>query len=233
MSRRAILWDFDGTLVERPGLWRRCLFDVLDEHEPGHGIDADALAPYLKSGFPWHSPEVEHAELNDPDNWWETVGKLFARGYQAVGIADDRATVLAAKVRAHYCDPRHWNVFPDVVPVLTRLREAGWRHAILSNHVPELRQLVASLGLADLFDDIVNSAETGFEKPHPRAFALAQERLKDPDEVWMVGDNPVADVAGAEACGIPAVLVRRQGDPTTVTRYADDLWAVEAAIARG
>jgi FMN phosphatase YigB (HAD superfamily) len=46
-----------------------------------------------------------------------------------------------------------------------------------------------------------------------------------PAEVWMVGDNVVADVLGAEAVGISAVLVRRP-DPRAA-RYADSLAGVE------
>jgi ribonucleotide monophosphatase NagD (HAD superfamily) len=45
----------------------------------------------------------------------------------------------------------------------------------------------------------------------------------------MVGDNVVADVLGAEAVGIPAVLVRRPG-PRAV-RYADTLAGVEEFLA--
>jgi putative hydrolase of the HAD superfamily len=68
------------------------------------------------------------------------------------------------------------------------------------------------------------SAETGFEKPHPQAFASVLDRL-EPAEAWMIGDNVVADVLGAEALGIPAVLVRRP-DPRAA-RYADSLAGVE------
>jgi FMN phosphatase YigB (HAD superfamily) len=45
----------------------------------------------------------------------------------------------------------------------------------------------------------------------------------------MVGDNVVADVLGAEAVGIPAVLVRRP-DPRAV-RYADSLAGVEPFLS--
>src|SRR5437588_9596124 len=31
------LWDFDGTLAERPGMWGGCMLEVLDDHEPNHG----------------------------------------------------------------------------------------------------------------------------------------------------------------------------------------------------
>ncbi|MFI5884541.1 HAD hydrolase-like protein [Streptomyces sp. NPDC051554] len=33
------------------------------------------------------------------------------------------------------------------------------------------------------------------------------DRAGSPERVWMVGDNPVADVAGAQALGIPGILV--------------------------
>jgi FMN phosphatase YigB (HAD superfamily) len=68
------------------------------------------------------------------------------------------------------------------------------------------------------------SAETGYEKPHERAFASVLEQLR-PAQAWMVGDNVVADVLGAGAVGIPAVLVRRP-DPRAA-RFADSLLAVE------
>ena len=44
----------------------------------------------------------------------------------------------------------------------------------------------------------------------------------------MVGDNPVADVAGAQAAGIPAVLVRQEG-PAELR--ADGLMDAVALIA--
>ena len=59
----------------------------------------------------------------------------------------------------------------------------------------------------------------------PRGSVL--ERLR-PAQVWMVGDNVVADVLGAEALGVPAVLVRRP-DPRAA-RYADSLADVPAFL---
>jgi ribonucleotide monophosphatase NagD (HAD superfamily) len=44
----------------------------------------------------------------------------------------------------------------------------------------------------------------------------------------MIGDNPTADVGGAEAAGIPAILVRT--DSADVTRRARDLYAAAAII---
>jgi putative hydrolase of the HAD superfamily len=209
---RAILWDFDGTLAFREGMWRGCLTEVLDEHEHGHAISADDFRDALRDGFPWHTPEVGHGHLDTADAWWEPVEAILARAYAGVGFADDRARELARLARARYVDPMHgWALFEDTRPTLERLRDAGWRHVILSNHVPELEAIATALGLDDLVAAIVNSAHTGYEKPHPQAFAAGRRAAGDPEELWMVGDNPVADVAGAGSAGIRAILARAGG----------------------
>ena len=228
---RAILWDFDGTLAHRPGMWSGCLLETLDEHAAGHGVEPDRLGPLLRDGFPWHRPDVEHPELCEPDAWWRHLEALLGRAYEGVGIDHARALELARLVRARYVDSsRGWTLYDDTVPVLQQLRRNGWRHAILSNHVPELPSLVDGLGISALFDVVLTSAATGYEKPNRKAFELALERCGQPTEVWMVGDNPVADVEGAEAAGIPAILVRTE--PERRCRSARDLYEAAAIVAR-
>ena len=226
---RVILWDFDETLAQRPGRWNACLRETLDEHVPGHGIEREQLRPFLKGGFPWHTPERAHPELCEPEAWWERVEALLVAAYEGVGLEEARARSLARLARERYVDPSvGWRLFPDTVPVLEELRADGWTHAILSNHVPELPALVEALGLGELVEVVLTSALTGYEKPHRAAFELALERCGSPQEVWMVGDNPVADVEGAEAVGIPAVLVRTEG---SVARHAADLYGVPAFLS--
>jgi putative hydrolase of the HAD superfamily len=229
---RVVLWDFDGTLAHRPGMWRGCMTETLDEHEHGHGIDPDQLRPFLRDGFPWHRPEIAHPELCEPEHWWTHVEALLAAAYEGVGIQAVRARELARLARQRYVDASQgWRLFSDTKPTLESLRESGWRHAILSNHVPELPALVDGLGLSGLIDVVLTSAATGYEKPNPRAFEHALEACGRPREVWMVGDNPVADAAGAEAVGIPAVLVRSVDGQHT--RTLPDLGGLSAIMAAG
>jgi putative hydrolase of the HAD superfamily len=77
---------------------------------------------------------------------------------------------------------------------------------------------------------VLNSAVTGFEKPHPRAFALALASAGQPAVAWMIGDNPVADVGGAVATGLGAILVRTS-PPDPGIRYAAGLADVAAIVA--
>jgi putative hydrolase of the HAD superfamily len=224
-----ILWDFDGTLAARRGMWRECLAETLDEHEPGHGVEPDDLVPYLRDAFPWHRPDVSHPELSRPGAWWAAVEGVLASAYSGVGYGSERATELARLAHARYVDTTlGWRLFEDTVPVLRRLSADGWRHVILSNHVPELPEMVDALGLGQFVDLALTSATTGFEKPHPDAFAIALKAVGSPARVWMVGDSLEADVEGAETVGIPAILVR--ASRPRGARYAADLWEVERLL---
>jgi putative hydrolase of the HAD superfamily len=228
---RLLIWDFDGTLAHRRGEtgWSTLLAEVLDGEDPGHRHSAETFRPHLRSGFPWHQPEIAHPELCEAEAWWASVRPLLARAYEAAGYPPPRAVELAAAAQQLYVDPTvGWTLFDDTLPALERLSQAGWTHAILSNHVPELRQIVGGLGLDGSVAAVSCSAETGYEKPHERAFASVLDLLR-PTESWMVGDNAVADFLGAEAVGIPAVLVRRP-DPRA-TRYADSLAGVERFLS--
>jgi putative hydrolase of the HAD superfamily len=205
--KKVVLWDFDGTLVAFTS-WRYAIMDVLDEFEPGHKIDSEQVRPFLRNGFPWHRPDEPHHHLAGPDAWWQALEPLFASAYQGVGFDRERAAELAGQVRRYMVQPQRYALFEDTLPVLVGLQEKGWRHIILSNHMPELPAVVTGLGLSRYLDGCITSAVTGYEKPNPKAFANALTVAGNPEVVWMVGDNLISDVKGAEAAGIPAILVR-------------------------
>lgn len=211
MADRVVLWDFDGTLAWREGMWSGCALDVLDEHAPGHGVPIERIRAALRGGFPWHAWEQAHPHLSEPESWWQSVERRIAAAFEEV-LAGCDASRFARSLRERYLDVGvAWRLFEDTEPALRALSARGWRHVVLSNHVPELEDLVAGLGLAPHLDHVLTSARIGYEKPHPRAFRLALAAAGDPREAWMVGDNPHADVGGAESVGLPAILVRADG----------------------
>ena len=185
----------------------------------GLGVTRAAVAPFLETGFPWHDWQTAHEHLRDPDDWWQPVLELVADAMVGVGIDQTLAASLSTKVRSSFIDPARWHVYPDSFEALRLSASEGWRNLIVSNHVPELPCLIDGLGLSDHVEAVVNSAHTGSEKPHPGAFRLALEAAEDPATAWMVGDNPIADIAGAAQLGIPGILTRSpQFDPGFVHR---------------
>lgn len=209
--QKLLIWDFDGTLAYRDGMWSGAMVEVLDQHEPGHGITRDHVRPYLRKCFPWHNAEEPHVEVSSPEAWWEQLQPVFASAYSALGISAPRAAELACEVRECYANPAAWSVYSDVSAALAQLRADGWSHVVLSNHIPELETLMTALRLRASFDAVYSSAVIGYEKPNPRAFRHVLGAVGSHGPVWMIGDNPVADIAGAAAVGVRGILVRSDG----------------------
>ncbi len=233
MTERLVLWDFDGTLAYRPGLWSGCVIEVLDARDPGHGVAVEDVRAGLAGGFPWHRADQPHPHPGDAERWWEPVEELIADALARCGIERRECAELAREVRLRFIDPAvGWQLFDDALAALGTVGDAGWTNAILSNHVPELAGLVTGLGLDGHIDRVFTSALVGVDKPHPELFGHALAAYGKPREVWMVGDNPVADVAGAEAAGCRAILVRTSAEG--VPRSADNLRdAARAIVASG
>jgi putative hydrolase of the HAD superfamily len=210
LPKKLLIWDFDHTLAYREGMWSGALIEVLDRFQPQHRITRDHIRPYLQRGFPWHTPNVEHHHLSDADMWWGALDPIFTAAFCGCGIEPEQARQLARAVRATYCDPKQWRLFDDVTPTLAQLAHAGWSHVILSNHVPELPLLVSRLPLRPYITAIYTSAAIGVEKPHPEAFRTVLRAHPDATRVWMIGDNWAADILGANAVHIPAILVRAE-----------------------
>jgi putative hydrolase of the HAD superfamily len=79
---------------------------------------------------------------------------------------------------------------------------------VISNSDGRIEELLASVGLAEYFDFIIDSHVVGFEKPDPRIFHLGCERGGvAPEDVVYVGDLYEIDVVGARGAGLRAVLI--------------------------
>jgi HAD superfamily hydrolase (TIGR01549 family) len=95
-----------------------------------------------------------------------------------------------------------------VVSMLGRLRDSGFRIAVVSNGGVTQRRKVDVLGLESLVDACILSEEVGVRKPDPRILEIAAVRCDEPlAGSWMVGDRPDADIAAASAAGIRSVWV--------------------------
>lgn len=225
---RYLIWDFDGTLAYRPGGWSGALAQLATRSAPDLGITAGSIRPFLQSGFPWHAPECDHGGQS-AEEWWEELHPLFARALRGVGIEASQARVLAREVRQVYADPSGWVRYDDSLPSLQTLAEHGWRHILLTNHIPELPHLLDALGFTAHFAAVFNSAQTGWEKPNAHAFRTALEWIsrdaeagKLPD-VWMIGDSMKSDVRGAQEVGLRAILARSRQEDIPCCEQLDEL----------
>ena len=151
------------------------------------------------------------------------------RAYADAGLVLDEGMldeVLRIEQEAWW---RGAHVDPDAVPLLELLRGRGIRVGLCSNapyRVQSLRAQLDFLGLDIHLDAVTFSAEVGWRKPSARIFEAAMRALGTVAvRTVMVGDSETADVAGAHAAGMRAVLLSRSGD--TESSKAD---AVIAAL---
>ena len=128
---------------------------------------------------------------------------------EEVGLGD--IAHLADQVYSRYlAGDRDLRLFPDVEPTLTHLRRKGYKLGLVTNVTNDPAEDLKRILLREHFDVVIASCLVGFEKPAPQIFELALTKLGvGPGETVHVGDQYFADVTGAEAAGITAVLLDR------------------------
>jgi HAD superfamily hydrolase (TIGR01549 family) len=112
--------------------------------------------------------------------------------------------------------------------VLASLTAAGVATAILTNGWSPLQQLKIARAVGKFPGTILVSDQLGSLKPGERAFAALASTLRAPrGDIWYVGDNPEADIAGAHAAGMRAVWFNWEG-----LHYPGDIAPPDAQIER-
>ena len=95
-------------------------------------------------------------------------------------------------------------LFPKVLDFIQILKSKGVITANITDLTAQIqfRKLVY-FGLDEFFDYVVTSEEAGADKPDKRPFEVALEKLQiEPENIWMIGDNPKSDMVGAGEMGM-------------------------------
>lgn len=120
------------------------------------------------------------------------------------------------------------SVMPRVPEALDRLRRRGLTLVVVSNSDGTAECSLEEAGLRPYLSAVIDSAVVGYEKPDVRIFECALERCgARPERTLHVGDMYHADVAGARAAGLHALLLDPYGDWSAIDcECAPDLWTV-------
>jgi putative hydrolase of the HAD superfamily len=102
--------------------------------------------------------------------------------------------------------------YGDVTPALETLRGRGLRLVVVSNWDVSLGAVLDRLGISELLDGVLTSAEVGVRKPAAEIFrrGLLLAGVPAGDAVH-VGDGLEEDVRGALAAGVEPIWLRRGG----------------------
>jgi len=192
----AVLFDFDGILVDSEPMHHRAFTEVLDP---------------LGMGFPWQEYVEIYMGFDDRD--------AFREAFRAKGIDLDDANLaklVAAKSEAFLRGLRDGvTAYPGAVSLVEFLRAAGLPLALCSGALrSDIDPVLAQLGVARCFDVIVSADDVRRSKPDPESYALAFARLSEryvtmltvPGKSVAVEDTP-AGIRSAKGAGLRVLAV--------------------------
>jgi 2-haloacid dehalogenase len=118
---------------------------------------------------------------------------------------------------------RTLSAFPEVPDVLSDLKRAGAKLAILTNGDPDMiDDAVRASDLGGVFDAVITVHEAGIYKPSSRVYQFACDRFGvAPADISFQSSNRW-DIAGAKAFGFSCVWINRTGAPDEYPDLAPD-----------
>ncbi len=224
-GHQAVFFDAGGTLTFADPSGDEIWVAALEEH--GYHVTKERL--FHTTGVP--GPEFNRSDIvralrgaaegltRDLPSTLEEERAYFRR-YDAMVL--ERLGIPAAEEIMESVDRRFQEglfvrLYEDTEPALQILQDAGCRLGVISNAPHDLPDRLEELGLARYFDAITYSFEVGVEKPHPRIFRTALERLDvPPSRAIHVGDTYGPDILGARGAGMTPILISRSEELPSV-----------------
>lgn len=192
---------------------RVIVFDLI-----GTLLDLRAMDPHFERFFveaavrkEWFMQTIQLALAATLTNTYEDFGVLADTGLE-ITARRHKVSMLGEEKNLILGTLRKLRPYPEVVPSLQRLRDAGLRLAILTNSpTPAAEAQLAHAGLRDHFEQVISVDEIRRFKPAPEVYQLAAQRLNvEPGQVRLVSAHDW-DVTGALRAGCAAVFVARPG----------------------
>jgi putative hydrolase of the HAD superfamily len=204
---RAVFLDIGDTVMRPSPSWERIYATAFAEF--GIDVDLEALRVALRAAYHHGGWGLHNGFEPSEETSFQRTVEVDQRAIAELGLGS-MPEAFFRRLSQMFLIASNWHVFPEVPATLDALHERGLLVGAVSNWVWSLPELLHSLDLARRFDFVAASARVGFEKPHPEIFRYALHRARaESGEVLHVGDHVDADVEGATAVGIDAVLIDR------------------------
>ncbi|KAF6818783.1 had-superfamily subfamily variant 1 [Colletotrichum plurivorum] len=202
---RAVLFDLDNTLFDYHHSLTCALSAVRSRFEFLQEFDDEMLFDKYDASLQTAYDEY----LEQKISYKEKDSKRISLFYDSLGLPEPDEKQIA-EFREVY-QPAFWGsrmATTGSIEALAILREYGYRIAIVTNgQLEDQTEKARAIGVHHLVDKIITSEEAGCCKPDKRVFKMAIKALgASPENTYMVGDNPEADIKGGLDAGLRAIL---------------------------
>jgi 2-haloacid dehalogenase len=145
-------------------------------------------------------------------------------GHRAVSFVMDRCGIeyTQAEVEWLVSQIESLKPFPDVLAALQKLRDAGYKLAILSNGDRDMLE-AAKPHIGFKMDFTISVQESGFFKPHWQTYASAERITGEERTSCLFVANHAFDCIGAKSYGMRTAFIDRRKRPFGETPHQPDM----------
>ncbi|PWV92440.1 putative hydrolase of the HAD superfamily [Paenibacillus cellulosilyticus] len=193
MTIKAVLFDLDGTLLDRDSSLLAFVNDQYDRMPAFQAVEKEQFVQRF-------------IELDNHGYVWKD--KVYQQLIEEFEIADvDWADCLHDYVSSFQ---QHCIGFANLQSMLAKLKEHDIKIALISNGFGQFQyDNFKALNIEHLFDEVLISEWEGLRKPDPAIFHRALTKLGvTAEDALFVGDHPDNDIRASREVGMRAVWKR-------------------------
>lgn len=192
----ACVFDAYGTLFDVAAAASHCQTELGEKWQP--------LADL------WRNKQLQYSWLRSLSGHYVDFWQITTDGldFALASLGIDDASLRRRLLELYFA----LDCYPEVPEVLTRLKAAGLKTAVLSNGSPAmLEAAVANAGIGGSLDAVISADELGVYKPRPEVYALVGKHLGVDGRAVSFQSSNAWDAHGASSYGFQVVWINRFG----------------------
>jgi putative hydrolase of the HAD superfamily len=200
-----ITFDFGETIVTSDPPYFARIAMSLNELGFDH-THSQVEEAYHRADFR-HAPEILKQAPFDNETYISTFSQVLL---EELKITDDTEKIFKELSRVLVAFRPERVVIPGARELLEKLKEKGFKLAVISNNDGRTKKKCKDVGIEKYFDLILDSTVEGIMKPDPRIFHLALEKTGvEKEKALHVGDLWGSDILGAHNAGMWAIWLKK------------------------
>ena len=226
---RAIFFDMDGTLLSETETPDQSWQTVCFQMAPQHDLAPERLLQAIRESYTSYKTAIKDDASKQRRDRLDPFAVRLEVVEEALSHVGKKDIQWASEMVHAYDALRetHRQLMPYALDILQALQTKGIRLALLTNgNASYQRRKIQQFHFASFFELILIEEEFGTAKTDARiyAYALAQFQLP-PQDVWMVGDDLLMDVATPQQLGLVSIWfdLLRQGVPQDGVIHPDQI----------